>query len=372
MLNVSKLFRNGVDDCYLNNLDLDQSEKDELREARTIIRDKLRKTLPLILKELVNQEFEVPRFFTQGSWAYKTINAPAQQFQQADLDDGCYLPLSYMQEIKKPSTAAEVFFKAVELSLEPLAKEQGWKLVTDKPTCTRLEISHKAHIDIPLYAIPDEEFDKLNKAASLTMDMAEAYARYESWDQLPTTKVLLAHRNDDWIDSDPRPVKEWFEDQCKLKGEQLRYVVRYLKGFRDQSWSNGGPSSILLMSAAAPIFQQIERRDDLALLEVLRHLPQALRDGVENPVNSNEILTDRLKAGDLENIANRFEDLTSKLSAIVSASDPQTVCNWLRAEFGDRLPNRPDLVTEISPRDTIRQIAPVITATPLVGRTEAG
>jgi len=38
-----------------------------------------------------------PRFFTQGSWAYKTLNAPAQNPQQADLDDGAYPRYSHQQ-----------------------------------------------------------------------------------------------------------------------------------------------------------------------------------------------------------------------------------------------------------------------------------
>lgn len=371
MLNVSKLFRNSQDDCYLNNLDLQDHEKEKLQEARLEIRNTLRKELPKILKEMVGQDFEPPRFFTQGSWAYKTLNAPAQASQQADLDDGCYLPLSYIQEIKKPSTATKIFFAAVEKTLKPLADEKGWTLVTNKPTCTRLEINASAHIDIPLYAIPDEEFETLTKAVAMTMDMMEARG-YQSWDDLPTTKVLLAHRDLDWIDSDPRPVKEWFNEQCDLKGEQLRHIVRYLKGYRDHTWESGGPSSILLMSAAAPLFKKYDGRDDLALEEVLRGLPKKFRDGVKNPVNDAESLTDRLDPDELTNFANQYEDLNTKLSAALAASDNKSVCNWLRKEFGVRLPDRPDLVSITTPDETIKQSPAIITATPLVGRTEAG
>lgn len=371
MLNLSKLFRNSQGDCYLSNLDLQDDEKEKLRDARQVIRDALRKELPIILKEMVGQDFETPRFFTQGSWAYKTLNAPAHSSQQADLDDGCYLPLSYIQEIKKPGTATKIFFAAVERSLQPLADEKGWTLITDKPTCTRMEVNARAHIDIPLYAIPDEEFNKLTKAATMTIDMIEARS-YQSWDELPTTKVLLAHRDLDWIDSDPRPVKEWFKDQCELKGDQLRYIVRYLKGYRDHVWESGGPSSIVLMSAAAPLFKKYDGRDDLALEEVLRGLPKKLLDGVNNPVNQNESLTERLGPEELSNMAKQYEDLNAKLSAAMAANDKVSVCLWLRNEFGSRLPDRPDLVSITTPDETIKLSPSIITATPLVGRTEAG
>lgn len=72
------------------------------------------------------------------------------------------------------------------------------------------------------------------------------------WTALPADKVLLAHRECNWMPSDPRPVKEWFLGEVEAKGEQFRRVVRYLKAFRDWRWASGGPASILLMAAAAP------------------------------------------------------------------------------------------------------------------------
>lgn len=371
MLNLSKLFRSESNVCYIDNLDLDDQQKTLLRDARVEIRNALRDKLPAVLKELTGTDFEKPRFFTQGSWAYKTLNAPAQGKQQADLDDGCYLPLSYLQEIKKPSTAAKIFFEAVQETLKPLIAEKGWKLV-EKPTCTRVVINSKAHIDIPLYAIEDSEFATLKFVEARSMNGLAMDARYDSWDQLPKVKVLLAHREDDWIDSDPRPVKEWFDEQCGLKGDQLRHVIRYLKGYRDFIWEEGGPSSILLMAATAPLFRKFHGRDDLALEEVLRGLPSALRAGVNNPANTSESLTERLEADELEEIASRYEELNAKLSQALADTDAISVCKWLQEEFGNRLPNRPDLVSITTPEETIKQSPAILSPTPLVGRTEAG
>lgn len=372
MLNLAKLFRNEPDICFIKNLDLQKDDVELLRAARVDIRNALRDKLPAELEKLVGTKFEKPRFFTQGSWAYKTLNAPAQGDQQADLDDGCYLPLSDIQETKKPSTAAKKFFEAVENILGPLAESHGWKLVTDKATCSRMVISEKAHIDIPLYAIVDSEFEKLKKAESMAMDSRQVVAKYDSWDQLPKVKVLLAHRDDDWIDSDPRQIADWFEDQCKQKGGQLRHIVRYLKGFRDQKWEIGGPSSILIMSAVAPIFQKYEGRDDLALEAILRELPRKLRGVIKNPTNDNEILTNRVSKDDLEKFATAFEELNAQVSAAIAENNSNLGCSILRNEFGHRLPHRPDLVTVVTPQETIKSTPAIITSSSLIGKTQAG
>ena len=59
-------------------------------------------------------------------------------------------------------------------------------------------------------------------------------------------RVRLAHKLLGWIDSDPRPIKEWIERQVLLKSDQLRRVIRYLKAWRDaQAWPKGDPKSLL-------------------------------------------------------------------------------------------------------------------------------
>ena len=95
MLNLSSLFYSGAEDgCLLVNLELRQDQKTALNDAKQKVRQALRDGLPDILAKITGDKVATPRFFTQGSWSYKTINAPAQKPQQADLDDGAYLPLN--------------------------------------------------------------------------------------------------------------------------------------------------------------------------------------------------------------------------------------------------------------------------------------
>lgn len=380
MLNLSPLFFTTIDDesCMHDVLDLSPEQRVSIAGARTEVRNCLRTGIPKALKGAgYTENVPQPRFFTQGSWAYKTLNSPAQHPQQADVDDGCYLPMSFVSQTKRPSTAATVFFTAAEAALKPLVAENNWKLVSDKPTCIRIVISAYAHIDIPLYAIPDEEFVTLAKASMelygyAALDEAVIRAERDAWTALPSDKVLLAHRECNWITSDPRPVKEWFLGEVDAKGEQFRRVVRYLKAFRDWEWPSGGPSSILLMAAAAPFFEKRDRRDDLALLDVVAALPARLRAGVNNPIDESESLTDRFGDAGVEDAAKAFEGFEKVLRGAVDASSTSQACVWMRGKFGQRFPYEPDRVKVLSVAATIAAAPATAGPSELVGRTKAG
>ena len=380
MLNLSALFYTTDENevCLHAALNLELDQRAYIAEAKTDVRNCLRTGIPRVLKSKgYTNAVPQPRFFTQGSWAYKTLNAPAQAPQQADVDDGCYLPLSFVSQTTRPSVAATVFFAVAEEALADLIKERQWKLITDKSTCIRIEISSFAHVDIPLYAIPDHEFMTLAKASAqlygyLTFDEALRKAERDAWTALPRNSVLLAHREYDWMESDPRPVKEWFLAEVAARGEQLRRVVRYLKAFRDWRWSNGGPTSILLMAAAAPLFEKRDRRDDLALLDVVTALPAKLRGGVKNPVDDNESLTKRFGEERVEEAAKQFEAFEKMLRGALDAGNEAQACRWMIAEFGPRFPNMPDRVKVVSVAATIASAPATAGPSELVGRTKAG
>jgi len=127
MLNLSPLFFTTLDaeSCMHDELDLTPEQRAWIASARTDVRDCLRKGIPRVLRASgYTEDVPQPRFFTQGSWAYKTLNSPARHPQQADVDDGCYLPMSFVSQTRRPSTAAMVFFTAAEEALKPLVEER--------------------------------------------------------------------------------------------------------------------------------------------------------------------------------------------------------------------------------------------------------
>ncbi|TQS96736.1 hypothetical protein EIJ44_21875 [Xanthomonas perforans] len=378
MLNLSPLFFTEVENrtCLHSALDLDRTLRDYIDQARLDVRNSLREGIPRVLKAGgYDGQVSRPRFFIQGSWAYKTLNAPAKPPQQADVDDGCYLPMSFVSQSNQPSVASKVFFQAAQTALQPLVDHNKWPPIIEKDTCIRIEVSKNAHIDIPLYAIPDEDFVTLAKAfesRGITMDSLTLSEEEDVWTRLPRDKVLLAHRQENWKVSDPRPVKEWFLGEVETKGEQFRRTVRYLKAYRDWHWESGGPSSILLMAAAAPLFEKHDGRDDLALLAVVEKFPDALRKGVSNPADTSESLTKRLGAVGVENAAKAFDEFVVMLRGAVHSSSASQACTWMRQEFGSRFPDEPDRVKVVSVASSIASSSAIAGPSELIGRSKAG
>ena len=396
-LNLHSLFDTRVEGrvAFLDNLTLDPDDRKLMLSARTDIRTRLKARLPKRIQKKAEDagqghiEVPEPRFFTQGSWAYKTLNAPCRAPQQADLDDGAYLPFSYI-ESQPPAQMSALLFEAVEEVLSELADDKGWAIDTKNDNCTRLIIDDNKHIDVPVYSISDSEFETLVKASMEMYRMVLENAAFDSadyaeradeqeWHMMPTEGVLMATKNRGWQDSDPRPIRDWVVEQVELKGEQLRRVMRYLQAWRDfQKWDKDDPKSILLMVAADAAFDMAtEKRDDLALLKVLRRLPDILRGQVINPasrdkpLNEQEDLAKRLDSkGIRDDVIARIEYFAGQLEyAIDTCGVPAKACEILIEHLGDRLPNDPDRVIQSTVQS---QPAQKTAAVPPLGKATAG
>ena len=126
------------------------------------------------------------------------------------------------------------------------------------------------------------------------------------------------------------------------------------------------------MAAVAPIFEKRDRRDDLALLDVLASLPDQLRGGVNNPIDDSESLTDRLGQSGVEDAVTEFETLEKMLRGAINAGNCAQACTWMRDVFGTRFPNEPDRVSQVSVAATILSTPAIAGPSELVGRTKAG
>lgn len=385
MADVSKLLysRSAEKPSLLANLDLGEPDHARLKKAQIQVRDCLKTAFSNLTQAEIGYSVR-PRFFTQGSYSYRTINGPAwTPPQQMDLDDGAYLPMTFVQGTKKPSLAAAKFFEVVDGALMKLASREGWTFIP-KPTCARVVISKDAHIDVPLYAIPDSEFKKLEETVQM---MRKSMATFDSrpraldrWDALPSDCVLLAHREEDWISSDPRKIRDWFDGAIDIYGERLRRVCRFLKAWRDHNRPHvDNVSSILLMICAWKAFEDLGRpnvpdRDDLALLRVAERLPRLLKGPVLNPADPEEEvdarLDDRSRLCAIELAGVLQRDLTD---IIERCFDPASAVRKLTGLFGDRVPDRVDLVdVSRAAASEVRSHKPRITAAPDVGRAESG
>ncbi len=374
MANVSRLLHNTVDDNFLMNMRADELP---LRVARTKIRERLRYAFAKSSATVFGTQVR-PKFFTQGSFAYKTLNHPAfPPSQQKDLDDGCYLPLSFVRG-DRPSEAASAFFAFVESALSDLAEEEGWTLVTEKATCVRLVISRDGHVDIPLYAIPDGDFRHLEEARN-ARSIKAFDAKIDSWDALPSDAVLLAHREKDWVESDPRKIYDWFVDAVSLYKERLRHDCRYLKGWRDyHRLDDDGLTSINIMACVWKAYEAIRGpflpdRSDERLLRVVEKLQIYLADDVRIRPCGDENLN-RMSATQRSKVIGKLRELEANLrQAVTRCDNPDRAVELVRAAFGPRVPPRPDLVIiQVAPAVTVLSEPKKTVAAPEVGRSISG
>lgn len=387
MANVSRLLSGapgGID--LLSRLEITKADEAVLRAARFKIRERLRTQIAAWTKKNLGTAI-TPRFFTQGSFAYGTINVPAwQPPQRMDMDDGAYLPMTFVKGAK-PSVAAAALFQVVDATLEELICEEGWQELIKKPTCARVVLSANAHIDVPLYAIPDAEFVQLKKAIALDHALAradddipfmESRRRPDTWEVLPSGKVLLAHREEDWKASDPRKLHDWFVNAVELYGEILRRQCRYLKAWRDHQLLDH-VSSILLMTYAWKVFGEIgvdniPDRDDLALLCIVRRLPDLLARPIDNPADGGEKLGTAWSDAEQQTAIERANDFVEQLNSTINQCYlPEIAINRMCALFGDRIPDRQDLVgVHSAAKAEVRSHEKTYAAAPLVGRSVSG
>ena len=303
--------------------------------------------------------------------------------QQVDLDDGVFLPTSFVNE-ERPIIAAKAYFKAVEEALEPLCKRKGWWLNPEKKSsCVRIGIGTKIHIDLPLYAIPDKDFEQVERMAKAhgmrTMAMDESILLEEEYKSIPDDHIMLAEREGTWRKSEPRALERWFLAAVDRHGEALRHVSRYLKAWRDFQWKEpkAGIPSITLMAIAVDAFDAAPSpppadREDLALRMVSEVMPAALRKTIANPVVEGETLDEGWSQEMRADFVTRAKALSSCVSAAIDGSSPDAAIVRMQECLGERVPEQPSLVKPDGHEAAVLASPRKYTAAPVVGRSVSG
>lgn len=384
MLNLHRLFfSSAFDDSYHGIILPTERQKQHLTQGKNKIRDHLREGIEGASVSVLGQARRVsPRFRTQGSWSYNTCNQPAHvPPQEMDWDLGVYLPISIWED-SRPRVAALVYFQLVEGLLTSLCKREGWTLIP-KETCVRVVIGQSCHVDVPLYAAPEAQFAAIQervlaKAVALREDAVFAEARSHGelpeadWDSLK--EIVLATREGEWRPSDPGVVSDWYRHQLAEHGDQLGRICRYLKGWRDYRWTEGGPSSVSLMICASQTIQVVRGRDDLALLEVARHLGVKLGNDLREELIDPREQFNNLSPEERVAAAQKANSLYEALKTGLGAQEWQKAdaVRVLRGQFGPRIPNEPDWLSEDTPQDVVRATPALIVPQPVVKPTKAG
>ncbi|MBS7815102.1 hypothetical protein J7560_06695 [Wohlfahrtiimonas chitiniclastica] len=306
-----------------------------------------------------------PRFWTQGSFMYDTLNRPYKTPpQEMDIDDGTYLPMQFFDD--EPAIGHQLLLLLVDASLRSLEKEHSsWKFES-KETCGRIKIpARNVHIDVPMYAIPYDKFMEKEVILENLREKRATIAAYDSavsdeelvqYECIDTDCVNLAVRKDDakWIISDPQDVHKWFLDACQRNGRHLRKICRVLKAWRDAGdWQIGsGPSSISLMAAVVEIADTtiLDSTDfGRIMLTIAERLPTVFHNGVESPDPNDErpLFPPHNEHEDKhKEVMIKLGELTSSLQRAYRAPTKEDALQILNSEYGDRVKKRDLIVSQ--------------------------
>lgn len=392
MLKLNKLFYAfDLQDAFCDRVEPSEAQRKLLVDCKNEIRDHLRPRIRLATITALGMEKAVsPRFRTQGSWSYKTcVQPPFLPPQEIDWDFGVYLPVHVWEENGPPHEMAKAYFGLVESLLRDLCRVKGWTLISGKATCIRVQVANWAHIDIPLYAAPENEFALIVEKAALSVrgssGIHDAVRLSESaefgempeqmWEDLD--HIVLATRSGEWKSSDPEAVARWYNDRVLEHTDQLLRVCRYLKAWRDYHWKEGGgPTSVSIMIMVAQAFESQRGRDDLALEMAATQLSVAIQGELREPGidGGAEDFNSRLLPEEKTLAAQKAQELANTLKqarAHAHHLKHQAIID-LQRQFGDRIPNRTDLIDIDSGAEAIRATPARRVTAPVVLATSAG
>ncbi len=400
--NYSALFNQTNDTTsvsFIPKIDLSAQRERLLKQLAKKIVDGLKlafKELPsylpdAYLNKLTDKERTIltkltPKFRVQGSFSYATVNDPVPQYsppQEVDIDIGCYIPLEYAEE--NPSLAHALLFEIIDNVLTVITSQNpNWKAICDKDTCGRLKTDQGVHVDVVAYATPEVEFKKFVESQKLMFASNESRkAQLEDTsidffkkELLHFEKVNMAHRSEGWKESDPKLVTDWFNKRCTNE-KYLRHLSKILKAWRDFTWKDGqGPSSISLMVMASHIFGQHTQPHSLmdALILVTTNIIGLMQQDQFLPVEPYDKVWPR--SSDEEHKTETIEAFSLLNAQLYSCKFTETtkdsVVDKLIAQFGDRLPKRPDWIVDVKQEPDKTIVKPVPTPNIKRENTTAG
>jgi hypothetical protein len=269
-----------------------------LRWIRDTVRERIRKNFKEELK------IPPPVFHSQGGLAMGTVIKPLSGVY--DIDDGVYLRhLSSKTKSHWPSP------EIVHICMHGAAFGRGSEKSENKKACVRLIEPGGYRVDLPVYA-------ELNGRYYL----AECGAR-------------------GWHPSDPIALVEWFVSAVSIHGEQLRRLVRYVKGWADFQSARLGkmPGGLILTVLTVQNYFRAQR-DDVCMAMTLRAIESKTRPllSLLNPMDIGEELTGRLTMAQLMNFQKAVAAAASDADRAIQADCPRQASDLWRRWFGERFP----------------------------------
>lgn len=280
----------------------------------------------------------------QGSYKFATQLRPLSIDEEFDIDLGIYF--EWQGNPNDGDFSPLQLKKMVQDSLEGYAETQSdiKEVASPKPRCNRVHYQGNFHIDIPTYHL----------------------------DNCRDVRAL-ATEGDEWEDSDPKEIYLWFKRQFPDEGKRFRVrrLIRYLKAWAilNIEQGQGRPSTILLTVLVAECYGQLGEgkaaSDDQALAGSLWLILTRLKQNpkVHNPVNTTEILSDRLGKDGFDTFIDHLGHFHNLAQAAIAANtEIQAADTWSKV-FKHFFPLPEPKVEAFSEGRRDLQIIPVFTPT---------
>lgn len=336
---------------FHQNLQIPSGDGSILKEARQIIRSHLRR------------KFTGIKFMTQGSYTYHTLIRPCHTPpQRMDLDDGAYFfGITLTEENAKQSS--ENLFYAVDQLLAELSFQKGWQLDTSKPTCSRVILSIDKHIDIPCYRVINGQLSEetyFSHRSNYYSLYKEANIPYH--DLAESEFILLAHRKEGWIKSDPRLIIDWVLRCTEKYGRQFLRVCCYFKAWRDNQWKKSSMKSLLVMAMVERAFGDLgitggKIEDDIALFRTSGLMIDYLEDGgcIKDPSDDSQCLDENLSLEERNKIIEKLKSLykDTEIALFDSSVNTRKVSESMCGQFGRWFPKDSNLIIPLAVTPTI-------------------
>ncbi|MFQ3261816.1 CBASS cGAMP synthase [Reinekea sp.] len=327
-LSAKLFFENNENETLFTRISLTPEQLEDARAKK----DKL---LELIKPEL-SSSLEVPvRHWLQGSYKNHTLVRPIQKGDEFDIDVGIYVLCNAEEEGLSALDVKQVNRSILEwyVSNRPEAK-----VGDSKTSCERLIYPSSFHIDIPIYYYDAE-----------------------------TDTCKLAVQSDEWIDSDPKALQDWFNKKVSSLTPkslaQLRRIIKYLK-----VWTaiKGKEDEIRIPSIAitvlvADLYVEADDDDDAFIQTAVNVMNYIIEnDSLDNPCGRGDLFG--FKENEYKKIKNRSDSLKNACEFINKSEDSlQQYVLW-SATFEHMFPPFIERIDEVTKNTNL----PAITVPPKI------
>ncbi|SHK76925.1 CBASS cGAMP synthase [Halomonas caseinilytica] len=304
---------------------------EQLEDARA----KKDKLLELFKPELAASLEVTVKHWLQGSYKNHTLIRPMQKGDEFDIDVGVYVLCDAEDEGLSALEVKQLNRNILEwyVSNRPEAK-----VGESKTSCERLIYPSSFHIDIPIY-----------------------YYDFE------TDTCKLAIESDEWVDSDPKVLQDWFNK--KVSGltpkslAQLRRIIKYLKAWALIKGKEDGVKipSIAITALVAEKYVEADDDDDAFIQTAVNVASYIIsNDTLNNPCNGGDLF--EFKGDEYEQIKSRVIALKNSCEFIDKSEDSlQQYVLW-GATFEHMFPPFAERIDEVSKKTNL----PAITVPPKI------